>query len=104
MFSKYLATCVVALGAGLVLSFPASAQSRLSTTSMTCAQALATVNSAGAIVLGTGGFSYDRYVRHEGLCTHDEMGVAAWAPTRDAAQCFIGYTCESRAGRDAVPN
>ena len=79
-------------------------QGRPSTTDMTCAQAKASVDQAGAIVLGTGGGKYDRFVRSEGICTAQEMGVPTWVPTRDVAQCFIGYVCEDRAGRDPTPN
>jgi hypothetical protein len=96
--------CVLAISGAVGATSPASAQNRPSTTAMSCQQAQAMVNTAGAAVLGTGGFSYDRFVRSEAMCTREEMGIPAWAPTLDVAQCFIGYVCESRAGRDATPN
>lgn len=92
-----------AAAGALILSAAAFAQNRPSTLDMTCAQAQATVKSARAIVLGTGGFSYDRFVANEGACTAQEIGVPTWAPTRDTAQCMVGYVCESRAGRDPTP-
>ncbi len=94
-------TSLAVFGA-LFVSSAAIAQSRPSTVNMSCAQAQGTVRSAGAIVLGTGGFSYDRFVRGEGFCTRDEMAVPTWASTRDVAQCMVGYVCESRAGRDPI--
>lgn len=95
--------CATAFAGALILSGAALAQNRPSTVNMTCAQAQATVQSAGAIVLGTGGFSYDRFVRNEGMCTAQEIAVPTWAPTRDVAQCMVGYVCEPRAGRDPTP-
>ena len=95
---------VLVLASAIGAAAPAFAQNRPSTTAMTCQQAQGLVQSAGAIVLGTGGFSYDRIVRHSGICTREEMGVPTWAPTRDVAQCMIGYVCESRAGRDPTAN
>lgn len=93
--------CLIA--GSLALPGAAFAQSRPSTMNMTCAQAQGLVRSSGAIVVGTGGASYDRYVAGNGFCQRDEMAVPAWAPSRDSAQCFIGYTCESRSGRDPSP-
>ena len=94
----------LALFGALGYSGAVLAQSRPSTTSMSCSQAQATVKSAGAVVLATGGFSYDRYVRSEAFCTHQEMSIPAWAPTLDNALCVIGFVCELRAGRESAPN
>jgi hypothetical protein len=69
------------------------AQARPSTTTMTCAQAADLVQANGAIVLGTGGHTYDRFVSHQGYCGIGEVTRPAWVPTRDSASCFIGYTC-----------
>ncbi len=102
MHISRLSLSVIAISGALVLSGGAFAQSRPSTVNMSCAQAQGTVQSAGAIVLGTGGFGYDRFVRNEGMCSREEMGVPTWAPTRDVAQCMVGDVCESRAGRDPV--
>ncbi|MFN3890508.1 MAG: hypothetical protein ACK4MV_08930 [Beijerinckiaceae bacterium] len=89
--------------AALGIAGAAVAQSRPSTTSMTCAQAQAAVQGAGVIVLGTGGQSYDRFVSNESFCTSQEIGKPVWGPTRDNPQCFIGLVCEPRSGRDATP-
>ena len=93
----------IALAAVLGFSSAALAQSRPSTVNMSCSQAQATVKSAGAIVLGTGGFSYDRFVNAESFCTDQEIGIPTWAPTRDNSQCMVGYVCEMRAGREPTP-
>ncbi|GJD90172.1 MULTISPECIES: hypothetical protein [Methylobacterium] len=71
----------------------ASAQGRPDSTTMTCAQARATVLRAGGIVLGTGGPTYDRYVRDRNFCAPTEVTRAGFVPTRDAPRCFVGYTC-----------
>ena len=102
MYITRLSYAAIAVSSALFVSSAALAQSRPSTTNMSCAQAQATVQSAGAIVLGMGDFSYDRFVRNEGFCAREEMGVPTWAPTRDVALCVVGFVCESRAGRDPV--
>jgi hypothetical protein len=70
-----------------------AAQGRPSTVNMTCAQARALVAARGGIVLGTGGYTYDRFVAHGGFCLNRETTKAAWVPTLDTPQCFVGYTC-----------
>lgn len=66
---------------------------RASTTGLTCPQARGLVARAGGIVLGTGGQTYDRFVRDRSFCTVTEVAKTAFAPTRTDPQCFIGYTC-----------
>ncbi len=77
----------------LVLVGASIAQARPSTTRMTCDEAFATVQEAGAIVLNTGGHTYDRFVAHQGYCSLGETTRPAWVPTLDVAQCFVGYVC-----------
>jgi hypothetical protein len=72
----------------------AHAQNRPNTVNMSCAQAQSIVTRSGAIVLGTGGQSYDRYVSSRAYCTPSEITKPAWVPTADVAQCFIGFRCE----------
>ena len=83
----------VALASVLVLvTYPSQGQ-RQSTTDLTCPQARSTVVRAGAVVLGTGGPTYDRFVRDRNFCEPTEFTRAAFAPTRTDPRCFIGYTC-----------
>jgi len=72
---------------------------RPSTLTMTCPQAAATVASAGAIVLTTGQFTYDRFVAHTGFCPRDQVARPAVAPTLDSPYCSIGYRCEQKMRR-----
>jgi hypothetical protein len=76
------------LAAGLT-----AAAARPSTVAMTCAQARGLVLRAGGIVLGTGGQTYDRFVRDRSFCEPTEVGRRAFVPSRDTPQCFVGYTC-----------
>ncbi|HEY7384919.1 MAG TPA: hypothetical protein VH743_14725 [Beijerinckiaceae bacterium] len=71
----------------------ALAQPRPSTLAMSCGQAASLVAAAGGIVLGTGGFTYDRFVAHRGFCLRSEHDEPAWVPTADTPQCFVGYRC-----------
>lgn len=89
---------ILALACGLAAA-PALAQ-RASTVDMTCRQAQGTVNRAGGIVLGTGGPTYDRFVRDRGFCEVTEIASRAFAPTRDTPQCFVGYRCKEPGRND----
>jgi hypothetical protein len=80
--------------AALVLvSAPAAAQTRPTTTTMTCQQTVRLVQARGALVLGTGGPTYDRFVRDRSFCEPTEIAKRAFRPTRDNPNCLIGYTC-----------
>lgn len=82
------------LSAALALAATgALAQPRPSTQAMTCGQTRALVASRGAMVLSTGPTTYDRFVASRAFCQINEMIEPAWAPTRDTAQCPIGYRC-----------
>ncbi|WP_264046739.1 hypothetical protein [Methylobacterium flocculans] len=73
-------------------AFSAQAQ-RPSTTAMSCGQAKALVGRQGGIVLGTGGQTYDRFVRDRSFCEVTEIAVPAFAPAGDTPRCFVGYRC-----------
>ena len=83
----------LALAAGLI-STSAVAQPRPSTVDMRCAQAAGIVAARGAIVLGTGGFTYDRFVSDRRFCAITETTEPAWVPAADTPQCFVGYRCK----------
>ena len=71
----------------------AVAQTRPSTTAMTCRAASALLASQGAVVLATGRDLYDRYVTGPNFCGPGEDTRASFEPTADNPQCFIGYRC-----------
>lgn len=75
-------------------AIPALAQNRPSTPAMSCNQARGLVAARGGIVLGTGGYTFDRFVADRSFCTITESTVSAFAPTRDNPQCFVGYRCK----------
>ena len=83
----------------LILAAEALAQGRPQSPAMTCRQAAALVFSRGAVVLGTGGHTYDRYVRDRSFCEITEVTKPGFAPTRDDPQCFVGYCCFEPSGR-----
>lgn len=76
-----------------VLAIPTVAQARPSSTTMTCQQTVRLVQTRGALVLGTGGQTYDRFVRDRSFCESTEVARRAFRPTRDNPTCLIGYTC-----------
>jgi hypothetical protein len=71
----------------------AAAQGRPSTLAMSCTQARALVAASGAIVLGTGPHTYDRFVRDQSFCSIGETTQPVWERTADVAQCPIGFRC-----------
>jgi hypothetical protein len=84
-------TALVLLFLGLASSV--SAQQRPFTPGMSCNQARQIVFSRGAVVLGTGTYTYDRYVRDQGFCEINETIQPGFVPTRDTPQCPVGYLC-----------
>ena len=89
-------TASLAAATVVLLATGAAAQPRPSILAMSCGQARALVASRGAIVLGTGPHTYDRYVAHTGFCPHDQTTEPAFEPTRDNPQCYIGNRCIAR--------
>jgi hypothetical protein len=79
----------------IIATNAALAQGRPQTPARSCAANQQAVAASGAIVLGTGGHTYDRFVRHRGFCQFDEYIEPAWVPARDTPQCFVGYRCKS---------
>ena len=83
------------LAALVILSASEALAQRPSTLSMSCSQAQSLVARRGAVVLSTGRYTYDRFVASGGYCLHGEYADNAWAPTRDASHCQLGYTCKT---------
>ena len=77
-----------------IIATGATAQPRPSSVTMSCGQAAGLVASRGAIVLGTGGHTYDRFVSDTRFCLRTEMTEPVWVPTADTRQCFVGYRCK----------
>jgi hypothetical protein len=88
---QLLLAAIMSVGATAV-----GAQPRPSTTAMSCGQAAGLVASRGALVLGTGGGTYDRFVSDGRFCLATEETEPSWVPTADNRQCFIGYHCIER--------
>ncbi len=81
------------LTVGALLLGASFASARPNTTRMSCPDVRALVARSGAVLLGTGGHTYDRYVHHRGYCSPHERLEDAYVPTRNGV-CHIGYTCE----------
>lgn len=71
----------------------ALAQPRPSTPDAPCLASQRLVATRGAVVLGTGPNTYDRFVRDRTFCLANEYTETAYAPAADTPQCFIGYRC-----------
>ncbi len=82
-------------GLMLIANAAALAQTRPSTVDRTCGASRQMVIERGAVVLGTGGFTYDRFVRDGSFCAVAEYPYPAWVPSRDTPSCFVGYRCRS---------
>lgn len=77
------------------LAAPSIAAARPNTTTMSCAEATATVARAGGIVLSTGEFTYQRFVASVQFCDLRQQTEPAFAPTRDSPRCQVGYSCRT---------
>jgi hypothetical protein len=69
------------------------AQTRPNTARMSCAQAQGLVGAQGAVVLYSGPYTYDRFVRDSTFCPRPDRTEPAWISTADTAQCLVGYRC-----------
>ena len=69
----------------------AQAQARPSTVDMSCSANRQLVFASGAIVLGTGGSTYDRFVRDRTFCQMTEYAQTAYVPSLETPVCFVGY-------------
>jgi hypothetical protein len=78
------------------LASAAVAQPRPDTLRLSCAQARAIVQSQGAVVLSTGPFAYERFVRDSSFCFRPDRTEPAWVATLDTPQCPVGFRCVSR--------
>jgi hypothetical protein len=93
------ASAVGAVFALAALPAASLAQGRPSTLDMTCGQARSFLAARGAAVLGTGGYTYDRFVRDRSFCEPTQVTRNAFVPTRDTPECLVGYRC-IEPGRD----
>ncbi|GJD52080.1 hypothetical protein OPKNFCMD_4842 [Methylobacterium crusticola] len=86
----------------LLAPSPAPAQERLPAPALRCGEVAAVVTRRGAVLVGTGPFTYARLVRDTGFCTIEETTRPFFGPSADAPQCFLGYECRDRfnEGRD----
>lgn len=94
------AVLALALGVGLAAT-AATAQTRIATTSLPCAALRALVERSGAVVLGTGGHTYERFVSDHRFCTRSETTAPAYAAAADTPECFVAYRCKDRS-RDPI--
>jgi hypothetical protein len=74
----------------------AFAQARRYVSQIPCVQARGLVDQLGAVVLYSGPYSYDRYVRDSSFCTRPDRTEPTWIATADTPQCFVGYRCVQR--------
>ena len=88
-----LRAATIALFAIAACASGAQAQGRPSTTAMTRAAASSFVASRGAVVIGTGGDTYERVVTNQSFCQHGQETKPLFSPTRDSGACMIGYYC-----------
>jgi hypothetical protein len=72
----------------------AHAQTRPATVDRPCVASQQLVIARGAVVLGTGGYTYDRFVRDRNFCEFNQYIEPAYALSLDTPQCFVGYRCK----------
>ena len=73
---------------------------RPNTTHMSCAQARSLVHSRGAVILSTGRFTYNKYVKNHAYCNVSEELIRAHVPTIDSHRCNVGFICKERVPRN----
>lgn len=91
------ASAILLLGITVLTAYPASAISRVSASTQTCAALRQTINAQGAVIVthpGTrqSGTLYDRYVRDSGYCNAGDIATDDWVPAKDGS-CRL-YNCQ----------
>jgi len=79
--------------AGSLIGSVAMAQEGPNLRTMQCSEAQSMVKTKGAVVLSSGAYTYNRYVKDAAFCGEDMYLRPAWARTQNTKSCFVGYTC-----------
>ena len=91
---SFIAVSAVAMTISAIsIATMSSAHARPNTVRMSCGAVQELVERAGAIVMSTGGHTFDRFVSNRSYCTPQERTGPAYVATRNGL-CFAGYTCE----------
>jgi hypothetical protein len=77
----------------LAIPGPAPAQSRPDARALTCDATRRLVDGAGAIVVTTGPYTFERFVASAQFCERRDTLIPMWIATRDQAQCPVGFRC-----------
>lgn len=81
--------------AAIVALTASPASARPDTRTMTCAYAQQLVRQAGAIIMSTGTYTYERFVYGMGKCGPLEETRLITAPTQDNPRCRVGSICQT---------
>jgi len=73
-----------------------SAGHRPDTRTLSCAIVVSLVQSRGAVLLSTGRYTYDKYVKNHAYCNVNEAIKRAFVPTADNNRCNVGYICKEK--------
>ncbi|MCF6321428.1 MAG: hypothetical protein L3J32_06620 [Rhizobiaceae bacterium] len=63
---------------------------------MSCSSAVSLVQSRGAVILSTGRFTYDKFVKNHAYCNINEDIIRAFVPTTDTNRCNVGFICKDK--------
>lgn len=88
-----LGTTRIAFAFSACLLAAAAAEARPASWRMTCGQARGMVEHYGSVVMNFSPTVYERVVSAQNFCLHGESMRPEFAPTRDMAQCMVGYSC-----------
>jgi hypothetical protein len=83
------------LAAAAIALAATPAFARPDTRRMSCGQAQAYVRQAGAVIMSTGQYTYERFVSGMGYCGPLEETRLLTAPTLDNPRCRVGYICQA---------
>ncbi len=89
MRKKLRILAITSLAAWIAGTSFSSAFARADTRKMTCRQVQGLINKRGAVVLVTGRYTYDRYVRSQGFCSFREVTRIKHVKTRDNRACRV---------------
>jgi hypothetical protein len=87
--------------ASIFATAAALAQPRPMLSGARCGSVRALLAARGALILGTGPDTFDRFVSDARSCEASEAAEPAIEQTADNPQCFVGFRCKARTGGPA---
>lgn len=90
---KIAFTLSMLIAASVATGAQAMISNKVDTSQHSSSQLQQMIQDRGSLILQTGPGLFDRYVSNRGQCGSHEETRAAYVPTADSNNAFVGYRC-----------